>query len=86
MPGGVVGAKARRHGHSRGADHVSPPGAARFDEWLEARPDAWRRIVLPPDLKREVRDRLDQVNISERVLMPGLDGLSRWLARYYRES
>ena len=59
---------------------------ARFDEWLEARPDAWRRIVLPPGLKREVRDRLDQVNISERVLMPGLDGLSRWLARYYRES
>lgn len=59
---------------------------ARFDHWLEARPSAWRRIVLPAGLKREVRDRLDQVNISERVLTPGLDGLSRWLARYYRES
>ena len=59
---------------------------ARFDDWLADRPGAWRRIVVPAGLKPEVRDRLDQVNISERVLMPGLDGLSRWLARYYRES
>lgn len=58
----------------------------RFDRWLAERPKAWRRIVIPAALRREVRDRLDQVNISERVLMPGLDGLSRWLARYYRES
>jgi hypothetical protein len=59
---------------------------ARFDEWLEHRPNAWRRIIIPAALKREVRDRLDQLNISERVLTPGLDGLSQWLARYYRES
>lgn len=58
---------------------------ARFDKWLEHRPEAWCRIIIPAALKREVRDRLDQLNISERVLMPGLDGLSQWLARYYRE-
>jgi len=46
-------------------------------------PELHRRITLPATLKWEVRDKLDQANINERVLFPGLDGLSRWLARYY---
>jgi hypothetical protein len=26
---------------------------------------------------------LDQLNMSERIVYPGLDGLSRWIARHY---
>jgi len=42
-----------------------------------------RKIIIPASLKWEVRDKLDQANINERVLFPGLDGLSRWLKRHY---
>lgn len=52
-------------------------------DWLLRHPDLWTRIVIPAALKWEIRDKLDQSNISERVLFPGLDGLCSWLARQY---
>ena len=57
--------------------------SARLDEWLERHPELCRKVRIPAKLKWEIRDNLDQANINERVLFPGLDGLSRWLARYY---
>ena len=54
-----------------------------LDLWLEERPELWKKILIPAELKWEVRDKLDQANVTERALFPGLDGLSRWLARYY---
>ena len=58
-----------------------------MDEWLESRaPGLAVRIVIPAALKWEIRDKLDQANITERVLFPGLDGLSRWLRRHYLPS
>jgi hypothetical protein len=56
---------------------------SRLDSWLAERSHLVRKVVVPAALKWEVRDKLDQANITERVLFPGLDGLSRWLARYY---
>jgi len=49
-----------------------------LDKFLAA-----RKIVVPAALKWEVRDKLDQANVTERVLYPGLDGLTQWLTRYY---
>ena len=53
--------------------------AALFD----AHPELWSKIVIPAKLKWEIRDKLDQDNVNERLLFPGLDGLARWLQRYY---
>jgi hypothetical protein len=54
-----------------------------MDTWLEAHSDVSRRVIIPAGMKWEVRDKLDQAGITERMLFPGLDGLSAWLARYY---
>jgi len=55
----------------------------RLDEWLASHPKLCRKVRVPARLKWEIRDHLDQANVNERVLFPGLDGLSRWLTRYY---
>jgi FRG domain-containing protein len=59
----------------------------RIDTWLQSAaadsPNLSKKIVIPAKLKWEVRDKLDSSNITERVLFPGLDGLSTWLRRWY---
>jgi hypothetical protein len=62
---------------------VMSDARACFGGWLQQHPALCRRIRLPRELKWEVRDKLDQANITERVLFPGLDGLSLWLKRQY---
>jgi hypothetical protein len=56
---------------------------ANMSTWLEEHPELYFRVIIPAGLKWEIRDKLDQANITERVLFPGLSGLSHWLKRHY---
>ncbi|MCX2739073.1 FRG domain-containing protein [Pontibacter anaerobius] len=59
---------------------------AELSMWLQQHPDLYFRVIIPKELKWEIRDKLDQANITERVLLPGLSGLSQWLTRHYTHS
>lgn len=57
-----------------------------LNNWLLQKEIKQFRIVIPAELKWEIRDKLDQSNINERVLFPGLDGLAKWLERQYKDT
>lgn len=54
-----------------------------LDKWLARRAHVFKKVIIPAAIKWEIRDKLDQSNINERVIFPGLDGLSKWLNRNY---
>jgi len=54
-----------------------------ISEWVAKNEVRSFKIIIPKELKWEIRDKLDQANINERVLFPGLDGLAAWLKRHY---
>lgn len=61
---------------------LSSDSAALMDQ-LPGLRDALTRVVIPREVKLEIRDKLDYLNISERMLTPGLDGICQWISRRY---
>lgn len=51
--------------------------------FLDAKTFKTEKYVIDRHLRWRVRDMLDQMNINERIVYPGLDGLSSWLKRHY---
>ncbi|HEV8581093.1 MAG TPA: FRG domain-containing protein [Thermoanaerobaculia bacterium] len=65
---------------------MSGPGLSHdryFREKSALFPGLVHRIVIAASAKSQIRDMLDQNNINERMLFPGLPGLCDWLRRYY---
>ena len=54
-----------------------------ISDWLENYNELGFKIIIPASTKLEIRDKLDQININERTIYPGIDGLCKWLRRHY---
>ena len=62
---------------------VIPSGMTSIEGFLCEHTEKTVKYIISRDIKWQIRDLLDQLNISERIVYPGLDGLSQWLARHY---
>ena len=62
---------------------VVPMGMKNIEHFLDVNTDKTARFVIAKELRWQVRDFLDHQNITERMVYPGLDGLSQWLGRHY---
>lgn len=62
---------------------VVPMGIANIEKFLEDNTRNTVKYIIDKGVRWQVRDTLDQLNMSERILFPGLDGLSKWIGRHY---
>ncbi len=62
---------------------VVPMGMESVEAFLDRHTEQTVKYIVDRKLRWRVRDMLDQLNMSERIVYPGLDGLSRWIGRHY---
>ncbi|MCR5476406.1 MAG: FRG domain-containing protein [Lachnospiraceae bacterium] len=62
---------------------VVPTDLTDIEGFLDSHTTRTVKYIIPKELRWRVRDMLDQLNMSERIVYPGLDGLSRWISRHY---
>ena len=62
---------------------IVPDSMEDVEQFLSDHTEKTVRFIIKKELRWQARDLLDQLNISERIVYPGLDGLSKWLARHY---
>ena len=62
---------------------IVPMEMTDIEGFLDGRTEHTVKYIVDRHLRWRVRDMLDQLNISERIIYPGLDGLSKWIARHY---
>ncbi len=62
---------------------IIPSGMRDIEQFLADRTTHTVKYVIDKSLRWKIRDMLDRMNINERMIYPGLDGLSAWLKRHY---
>ena len=62
---------------------IVPSGINNLCEFLDENTENTVKYVISKDLRWDLRDILDQLNMNERMIYPGKDGIAKWLARHY---
>ena len=62
---------------------IVPDQMSDIEEFLETHTQNTVRYVIDRNIRWRIRDMLDQMNVNERILSPGLDGVSQWIRRHY---
>ncbi|MCR5674704.1 MAG: FRG domain-containing protein [Lachnospiraceae bacterium] len=62
---------------------VIPSEMTDIEGFLDRSTEQTVRYLIKKELRWQLRDFLDHQNINERLIYPGLDGISRWLGRHY---
>jgi len=60
-----------------------PHGITDLEKYLDENTNNTVKYVINKDIRWDVRDILDQLNMNERMIYPGIDGIAQWLARHY---
>ena len=62
---------------------IIPSAISNLEVFLANMTDHTVKYIINKDVRWILRDKLDQLNISERMMFPGLDGIASWMKRRY---
>lgn len=62
---------------------ILPNGINDFDKYLENNTENTVKYIINRELQWDIRDTLDQLNINDRIMYPGIDGIAKWIGRHY---
>ena len=62
---------------------VVPTAITDLEAYLDTNTERTVKYVIDSSLRWDLRDILDQLNMNERMIYPGKEGIAKWLARHY---
>lgn len=62
---------------------VIPSDMVSVEDFLDTHTENTVKYIIDKSLRWDLRDILDQLNMNERMIYPGMDGIAKWLARHY---
>lgn len=62
---------------------IIPSRVEDIEQFLDEKTTRTVKYILDKEIRWQIRDMLDQCNVNERSIYPGLDGLASWIKRHY---